>query len=433
VSDVRGPSIGIIGAGPCGLTTLKNMLAAGLDNVVCYDEGEAIGGNWVFTDDPARTSVYECTHIISSKRLSEFEDFPMPANYPDYPSHRQMRAYFERYAEHFGIKSRIHLKVQVEHARRMEDGRWSLRLSGAERGERIVDHLLVCSGHHRAPYIPEYPGTFAGEVLHSRDYKRADPFRNKRVLVVGAGNSACDIAVDVARVAALSCLSLRRGCYIIPKLIFGRPIDVLYARARKLPRPLIQPVMGMLLRIAVGPYAKYGLPRPDAKVLEVHPTLNSSILDALRHGTVLPRPGLERFDGNDVHFKGGLVETFDTLIWATGFRSLFPFLDASVVDWEASERPPLYLKMMHPRFDNLFFIGLFQPIGCIWRLADHQARIAALQIQRRLARPADIAARIEAEGKHPHWRFDRSQRHLVEVDYHDFRRELMRELAGATG
>lgn len=432
MSGARGPRICVIGAGPCGLTAIKNMLAEGLSNVVCYDDGDAIGGNWVFTDDPARTSVYDTTHIISSKSLSDFEDYPMPRDFPDFPSHRQMLTYFEGYADRFGLRPCIQLKTLVERAQRGADGRWTLtiRQDGQTRDE-VFDQLIVCSGHHRDPYIPTYPGTFSGEVLHSRDYKRADPFAGKQVLVVGAGNSACDIAVDIGRVAERVCLSMRRGYYIIPKIMFGRPIDVLYAKARKLPRSLIQPVMGALLRLSVGPYEKYGLPQPKGGPLELHPTLNTNILNALRHGTVLPRRGIEKFDGNTVHFVGGRVEAFDTIVWATGFRSSFPFLDQSVVDWDIAQRPPLYLKMMHATIPNIYFIGLFQPIGCIWRLADHQAHIAALQIAGRLARPADIAMRIRNEDEHPHWKFDGSQRHAVEVDYHDFRRELLDELAKA--
>ena len=144
---------------------------------------------------------------------------------------------------------------------------------------------------------------------------------------------------------------------------------------------------------------------------------------------MLARPGVERFEGNLAHFHDGTVEPFDTILWATGFCIAFPFLDAAVIDWDTSRPPPLYLKMMHPRIDNLFFIGLFQPIGCIWRLADHQGRIAALQIAGRLPRPADIAARIRSAS--PHWRFETTPRHAVEVDYHDFRRELMGALSRA--
>jgi hypothetical protein len=161
----------------------------------------------------------------------------------------------------------------------------------------------------------------------------------------------------------------------------------------------------------------------------MHPTLNTNVLSALRDGTVLTRTGIERFDGQSIHFRDGRVEAFDTVVWATGFHISFPFLDAAIVDWDTTRPPPLYLKMMHRRLANLFFIGLFQPIGCIWRLADHQAKIAALQIAGRLQRPADIGARIERENRSPHWQFDEAARHAVEVDYHDFRRELIRELA----
>ncbi len=377
------PRVCVIGAGPCGLTALKNLLAAGLSGVVCYDESDAIGGNWVFREEGDRTSVYFSTHIISSKRLSEFEDYPMPADYPDFPSHRQLRAYFDSYAAHFGLEPFIRLRTRVERAQRRTDGRWSVSLSGG--GEEIFDHLIVCSGHHREPYIPQHAGEFAGEVLHSRDFKRAERFRDRRVLVIGGGNSACDIAVDISRVALRTCISLRRGYYIVPKILFGRPIDMLYAKARRLPRAVVQPLLAALLRLGIGPWEKYGLAPPQCGPLEMHPTLNSDILNALRH--------------------------------------------ASIIDWDTSRSPPLYLKMMHLRFENLFFIGLFQPIGCIWRLADHQARIAALQIAGHLPRPADIAARISSET--PHWHFEKTPRHALEVDYHDFRRDLMGALSRA--
>jgi thioredoxin reductase len=421
------PRVCVIGAGPCGLTALKNLLAAGLNNIVCYDESEAIGGNWVFCETGDRTSVYFSTHIISSKKLSEFEDYPMPADYPDFPSHQQLRAYFDSYAAHFGLEPFIRLRTRVDRATRDADGRWSVSLSGGSR--EVFDHLIVCSGHHREPYIPEHDGEFTGEVLHSRDFKHAERFRDRRVLVIGGGNSACDIAVDISRVASRTCISLRRGYYIVPKIMFGRPIDLLYEKARKLPRVVVQPLLAALLRLGIGPWDKYGLAPPECGPLEMHPTLSSDILNALRHGRVLPRAGVERFEGSMVYFRGGIAEPFDTVLWATGFRISFAFLDSSVVDWDTSRPPPLYLKMMHPRIENLFFVGLFQPIGCIWRLADHQARIAALQIAGRLPRPADIAARISNET--PHWHFEKTPRHAVEVDFHDFRSDLMGMLSDA--
>jgi Flavin-binding monooxygenase-like len=425
----------VVGAGPCGLTTLKNLISAGLGNVVCYDESDAIGGTWAFNEHLERTSVYSSTHIISSKSLTSFEDYPMPSDYPDFPSHRQMLTYFEDYARHFGLMPYIRLQTRVEKASLRADGRWMVTLTASDRAsEEIFDHLFVCSGHLRDPSVPTYPGTFSGEMLHSRAFKRPEPFRNKRVLVVGGGNSACDLAVDISRVAAQTCISMRRGYYIIPKIIFGRPVDVLYARLREkpwLPRSILRPMMTRLLHLIVGPWEKYGLAKPKLPLFAIHPTLNLNILSALRDGSVLPRPGIDRFDGQRVHFRNGKSEPFDTIVWATGFHISFPFLDSSVVDWDTGRSPPLYLKMMHRRIANLFFIGLFQPIGCIWRLADHQARIAALQILGRLARPADIEARIKRQDRSPHWQFDSAPRHAVEVDYHDFRRELLQELADA--
>jgi hypothetical protein len=175
----------------------------------------------------------------------------------------------------------------------------------------------------------------------------------------------------------------------------------------------------------VGRPEDYGLQPPRSALMELHPTLNTNVLRRLRRGDVVPRVGIARLDGNDVEFLDGTVEAFDTIIWGTGFHTGFPFLDNSVVDWNMAECPPLYLKMMHRDIANLYFIGLFQPLGCIWRLADHQARIAALQIAGYLERPADIGARIEQEMRSRHRRFDKSARHAIEVDYHVFRRELL--------
>jgi hypothetical protein len=428
-SDKR---ICVIGAGPCGLTALKNLRQAGCGNVVCYEESSGIGGNWAYTDDPGRVSVHECSHTISSRRLSSFDDFPMPQDYPDFPSHRQLLAYFTGYARTFQLEPCIRLGSHVERCTLDGDGRWTVRvITNRETTTATFDWLLVCSGHYRDPVLPGYPGTFTGRIVHSSTYKRPDLYRNQRVLVVGAGNSAADIAVDVARLAARTALSMREGAYVIPKLMFGQPIDAIYTRlAGKLPRPLLQSALKLWLRLAVGRWEDYGLRTPAHAPLEKPPTVNSAILDALRHGRLIARDGIERYDGSTIRFTDGTREEFDAVIMATGFRMSFPFLPKQVTDWDMAQALPLYLKMMHPTIPSLFFIGLFQPIGCIWRLADYQARIAALQISGQLSRPSDIAARVRREVARQ-GRFDPSPRHAIEVDYHAFRRELMRELAAA--
>jgi cation diffusion facilitator CzcD-associated flavoprotein CzcO len=272
-------------------------------------------------------------------------------------------------------------------------------------------------------------------MLHSREYKRPEPFTDERVLVVGGGNSACDIAADVSRVAASVVLSMREGQFILPKIIFGRPIDQVYARARNVwfrfaPRLVFEAAIRATVSLAVGPWRKYGLQTPEGSPTAMHPTLNTTILAALRDGAVRARPGIARFDGRTVHFSDGTSDTFDAIIWATGYRIGYPFLDTAVIPPDFARAPSLYLTMMHPQIANIFFIGLFQPIGCIWRLADYQARIAALQIKGVLKRPADIAMDGAREVNERRGRYGAAPRHLIEVDYHDFRRALLRELGG---
>ena len=423
----------MIGAGPCGLTAVKNLRQAGCGDVVCYEESDRIGGNWAFTDDPGRISVYESAHLISSRRTSSFDDFPMPTDYPDFPSHRQLLAYFNDYARAFRLEPHIRLGSHVQQCELTDDGRWAVRVTahGASRVE-LFDYLLVCSGHHREPFVPTYPGTFTGRIVHSSTYKRPDQFRGARVLVVGAGNSAADIAVEVAQVASSAALSMREGTYFMPRHLFGQPIDVVYTFLMgKLPRPLLQSMLRLWLRLATGNWADYGLQTPTDLPLDKHPTVNSNVLDALHRGRLVARRGVERFDGQIVHFTDHTREEFDAVIMATGFRTSFPFLPKQITDWNMGKPPPLYLKMMHPTIPSLYFIGLIQPLGCIWRLADYQARIAALQISRRLDRPSDLEERIRHEIVHRRRKLDPSPRHAIEVDYHAFQRELFGELARA--
>src|SRR5262249_59233279 len=223
-------------------------------------------------------------------------------------------------------------------------------------------------------------GPSAGGPVPPPPSNRPAPSRGRRVLVVGAGTPAADIAVDVSRLASRTALSMREGTYFIPKLMFGQPIDIVYAFWRsKIPRPLLQSALRHWLRPTIGRWEDYGLQAPTRPPIEKHPTLDSGVLEALRHGRLVARRGIARYAGHAVVFTDGRQEEFDAIILGTGFRTSFPFLPAQVAGWDLTRTPPLYLKMMHPTIPSLFFIGLFQPIGCIWRLADYQSRIAALQ------------------------------------------------------
>lgn len=418
--DRSQPRIAVIGAGPSGLAALKVLRQHGFCRAVALEQGERVGGNWVYSAVPGHSSVFETTHVISSKALSGYSDFPMPDDYPDYPSHRQMAAYFEAYARHFQLTPAIRFGVRVARAEPGTHG-WHLVL-GDGRSEEF-DAVLVASGHHWSPRMPSYPGRFTGRMLHSHDFKSADPFRGERVLVIGGGNSACDIAVETSRVSAATGLSTRRGYYIVPKFVFGIPPDVLNAKMLRIPAPIRNGISRLTWRLATGGMARYGLPEPTHGITEAHPTINSELLYLIRHGRIRPWPDITRFEGQTVHFADGRSAEFDTIIAATGFRIEFPFLDKSVADF--SDGPvPLYLRVFPARPAGLYFIGLVQPQGCIWPLAEAQAEVVACLLSGELTLPADLEAAGLADSARIARRFIPAARHTVEVDFHEHLAEL---------
>jgi hypothetical protein len=414
----------VIGAGPSGITAAKNLLQVGIKNVVVYEKGDQVGGNWVYAPRLSHSSVYETTHIISSKRLSEYSDYPMPADYPDYPSHKQLLNYFQSYAHAFGVTDYIRFNTEVCKAEKQPDETWKLTLNDGT--VETFDYLMVANGHHWNPRYPEYPGTFTGEYLHSHEFKSAVPFRDKRVLVIGGGNSACDIAVETGRISAFTAISMRRGYYIVPKLVLGKPADVLNDGIKWLPDVLRKPLLYASLLLSVGDYADYGLERPKHGILSQHLTMNSELLYFLRHGRVKPRRDIARFEGKQVHFVDGRVEEYDVVVAATGFIITHPFFEKSLIDYSDGD-VPLYLRTFHPDHASLFFIGLVQPLGCIWPLADAQAKLAANAIVGNYRLPSDMRQRIAVDVEARKRQFFKAARHTIEVEYHKHLHALQRE------
>ena len=416
----------VIGAGSSGIAAAKNLLQVGLRNIVVYEKNEAIGGNWLYSPRLSHSSVYETTHIISSKTLSQFDDYPMPDDYPDYPSHKQVLAYFENYARHFGVIPYIRFNTEVTKAEKQPDETWKITLNDGT--VETFDYLIVANGHHWDPRMPSYPGEFTGEMLHSHAFKSAAPFRDKRVLVVGGGNSACDIAVETSRVSAFTAISFRRGYYIVPKFSLGKPTDVMAAKINWLPRPLYSAALKLSLWMNIGDYRDYGLERPKHGLLQAHVTVNSELLYYLRHGKIHPRRDVARFEGNTVHFVNGKAEDYDVVICATGFNISFPFFDKSFLDFSEGKDVPLYLLTIHPDHPSLFFVGLVQPLGSIWPLSDLQSKLAANAIIGNYTPPADIRERIARDLAYRRRHYVKSPRHSVEVEYFPYRKALLREI-----
>ncbi len=414
----------VIGAGCSGLAAVKNLLQAGITDVVCYEKNDRVGGNWIYTAGASHSSVCETTHIISSKKMSEYIDFPMPDDYPDYPSHQQVLAYFESYAEHFGLKPYIRFNTWVTHVEKLPGERWAVTLDNGE--THTYDYLFTANGHHAVPRMPELPGQFSGELLHAHDYKTSAPFSGKRVLVIGAGNSACDCAVEISRVADFTAISMRRPQYIVPKFFMGKPTDTFNDVLIKLPGFLSSALRKLSLRIQVGDYRSYGLENPDYPVTGAHPTVNSELLYRIRHGRVHPRRGIRQVEGNTVTFADGRADIFDVIVAATGYKITFPFFSKDFINYEDAERIPLYLRMMHPDHPTLFFIGLLQPQGCIWPLSDVQSKLAANIVAGRQRIPSNVRELAERDSDEIARDFLHTPRHAVEVHFRPFFNKVKR-------
>jgi cation diffusion facilitator CzcD-associated flavoprotein CzcO len=343
----RSLKMALIGAGPVGLGMAKALL----QHKIPYEQLEAdddLGGNW-------KHGVYGSVHIISSRKTTEYADYPMPESYPDFPSREQMLEYLRDYAEKFGLRAHIQFNTKVVMALPLEDGRWELELASGEK--RVYKGLVVCNGHHWDKRFPKYPGKFAGEWIHSKDYRSPEQVAGKRVLVIGGGNSACDIASEAARVGKSSRLSVRRGYWFLPKTFFGMPsVDMMKPY---FPVWAQRAFIGLMVRITVGRFSQYGFPEPEHKIFEAHPTINSELLYYVKQGRIHARPDIARFEGNTVHFVDGRAEEFDMVVCATGYHVSFPFLPAGMVPVKGSVAQ-LYGGCVLAEYKNLYVIGTSQ-------------------------------------------------------------------------
>ena len=343
----RSSQMALIGAGPVGLGMARALLAHGIS----YEQLEAddnLGGNWYH-------GVYETVHIVSSRKTTEFADYPMPLDYPDFPSRQQMLDYLRDYAEKFRLRPHIQFNTKVVMALPLPDGRWELEWENGEK--RIYKGLIVCNGHHWDRRFPKYPGTFEGELIHSKDYRNPQQLEGKRVLVVGGGNSGCDVAAEAARVGAAACISLRRGYWFLPKTLLGIPLAELMKPW--LPVWAQRIFLRSALRVAIGKFSDYGLPEPNHKIFEAHPTINSEVLYYVKQGRIRPRPDIARFESKTVYFVDGTRQEFDIVVCATGFHVSFPFLPPGLVPVKGSVAQ-LYGGCVLPDYKNLYVIGTSQ-------------------------------------------------------------------------
>lgn len=421
------PRTCIIGAGSSGIATAKVLHERGLA-FDCYEASDRVGGNWVFRNANGMSSCYRGLFINTSKTRMQYSDFPMPDEYPDFPHHSHIAAYFERYVDHFGIRSKIRFQTPVSRVEPRADGRYDVRV--ADGRVETYDAVAVANGHHWDPRWPDppFPGHFDGVQLHSHDYVEADGWKDRSVLVLGMGNSAMDIAVEASYVARRTTLCSRRGAWIVPKYLLGRPMDTLSLTDPRIPFRMRRRLGEAVITAAVGDLTRFGLPAPDHRFGSAHPTVSGRILDRLGHGAIVYRPNIERLAGDQVLFVDGSREDVDVIVWCTGYKVTFPFFDPGFVSAPDNDLP-LFRRVFHPRHRNLFFVGLLQPLGAIMPLAEAQSGWIADYLQGEYALPPqpemdrDIAREREAMFS----RYVASPRHTMQVDFEEYLLELHRE------
>jgi cation diffusion facilitator CzcD-associated flavoprotein CzcO len=432
----------LIGAGASGIAAARALDARAIE-FDWFDKGDRVGGIWVLDSASGLSSAYRQLHINVSRERLQFADRPMSSALPIYPRHTQIVEYFEDYVSHFGLDRRLRLETAVASARRRAGG-WEVVLDDGER--RRYDALVVANGHHSEPRGPEPApaGEFDGEQLHSHDYRDDSVLRGRDVVVVGLGNSACDIAVEASRVARSCSLSARRGAHVLPKSMWRWPYDQVPGLrlaqgggigvagiGLQLPWRLRQRWLETGQRLTVGRMSGYGLPEPGHRFGAVHPTISPRLLDCLLYGDVAPRPEIRRLDGDLVHFADGSAVPADLIVWCTGYAIRFPFLHPEVSPVGDGNRVELYWGVFSPEVDGLAFVGLVQPAaGSTMQIAEAQGSWVAAQLAGEYALPphASMVAEIARRRRRDRRRVLSTPRHTVQIEQFDYTWRLQREL-----
>nr|UWK15749.1 LasI [uncultured Verrucomicrobiota bacterium]UWK15770.1 LasI [uncultured Verrucomicrobiota bacterium] len=411
----------IVGGGPTGIGLAKEFGEAGIPFDLLEAEAD-FGGVWNRSARCGR--VYDSAHLISPKSNTQFSDFPMPADYPDYPSHRQMLAYIRSYARRFGVYEGAVFNASVVRLSKAAGG-WRVGLASGE--ERDYGMVYVCNGAQRVAQYPDPPirGPRSFEEMHSLEYRSPSQLRGKRVLVMGAGNSGCDIVIDAVHHAEAVYLSARRGYYFQPKYISGKPTPewMMELGSKFETREETLAYIREVFKLAGFEGADYGLRAPDYPLDACHPVMNSQLLYHVGHGDVGVKGDVERFDGREVVFCGGDRVEVDLVLYATGYRRQLDFLDPRQLEWRGG-LPDLFLHMMPRNHDDLFFYGYYNLVGGLGNVVRMVSLFAVDYIRARQRGARGYRNFLEAKRKEDpdlgRGYFVNSLRHRWEVDLWKF-------------
>ncbi|XP_044156764.1 flavin-containing monooxygenase 5-like [Bufo gargarizans] len=435
-------TVAVIGAGASGLAAIKCCLDEGLEPT-CFEKSEDIGGLWRYKDhsEDDRASIYKSVIINTSKEMMCFSDFPIPEHFPNYMHNSKIMEYFRMYAEKFDLLNYIQFKTTVCSIKRSPKfsatGQWIVTTEKEDKQDvAVFDAVMICTGHHTFPNLPLYsfPGieNFKGQYLHSRDYKIPDSFKDKRIVVIGIGNSGGDIAVELSRMAQQVFLSTRRGAWIVNRVsVNGYPVDIAkISRFTSLLQKALPTVLNYITEKAINNrcnHGNYGL-LPQHRYNSQHPTVNDDLPNRIISGFVQIRPNIKAFTDTGVIFEDGTKEeNIDAVIFATGYSFSFPFCEESVINVKGN-KIALYKFMFpyHLEKPTLAIVGLIQPIGAIMPISELQSRLATqvfkglVQLPSKESMTIDIVYKKYKMSK----RYVESQRHTIQVDYVEYMDEL---------
>lgn len=421
--------VGIIGAGAAGLCSAKYLLAGGLD-VTLFEAGSMIGGLWVYGNDNGRSSAYASLHINSEKRNTQFHDFPFPADTQEFPSHEDMARYLESFARNFGVAERIRFNSTVTRVTpQIAEGamRWVVEVNdGLELHE--FDSVIVAAGHLTEHVMPPFANDFEGEAIHSHYYRVPAPFAGKRVLVVGSGNSGCDITADLTAHAARTVMAARSPELIVPKIFMGKPVTQITGRFEKpwLPSGMPRLARKVITYLSHGPMENFGLRTPKGRT---HPTSHATLINLFAYRRAFAKPGVVSATGKTVQFADGTREEFDTMICATGYDIRFPFLDQEIVQVEDGGLQ-LFKRVVPPGWPGIYFLGYFNTAGSSnLRMFEVQSRwIAEIESGRSILPSSDeMFADIEATDRYYQRHYPGGPRYALEIEPLRYTREVESE------
>jgi len=437
-SEKKNRKVAIIGAGTSGLVALKSLRERGF-SPDCFEMGDDVGGLWNFDNQNGRGGTYRSLHINTSTVEMEYSDFPMRTDIGHFPHHSHIREYFQSYVEHFQLKDAIRFRTRVEHAAPLSGGGYRLRTVNLETGgarDEDFDALIVANGHHFSPSFPEpnRSDSFDGLVTHSHQYVdpgSPDDLRDKDVIVVGMGNSAMDIACELSRVGGARSVkvSARRGAWVLPKFLRGKPIDQGTVIPTWLPGRLRRKVVTRSFELIAGKMSDFGLPQPDHLIGEAHPTVSSDFPHLVANGDIEMIGEILSCSGDRVSVRGDKSYRADAIIYCTGYKIEFPFFDSDHISAPGNELP-LYHRAFHPEHRSVFFVGLMQTLGAVMPVAEAQARAIAAHLDDDYALPteAEMRTAIEADHRAMKKRFVASKRHTMQVDPPAFYKRLRKDL-----